>query len=78
MRNENEFTKTIYFPEKAVKIEIDPYLELADCDTYNNIWPADVNVHLEVFRPKNDWGKYMSNPMRDSKNVKSKREYEKN
>jgi hypothetical protein len=78
LRNENEFTKTIYFPEKAVKIEIDPYLELADCDTYNNIWPADVNVHLEVFPPKNDWEKYMSNPMRDSKNVKSKREYEKN
>ena len=78
LRNENEFTKTIYFPKKAVKIEIDPYLELADCDTYNNIWPADVNVHLEVFRPKNDWEKYMSNPMRDSKNVKSKREYEKN
>ena len=66
IQNEKKFTKTIYLPKKAVKIEIDPFLELADCDTYNNVWPLQVNVHLEALPQKSRWERYYSNPMREA------------
>tara|TARA_B110000008_G_scaffold48067_1_gene46675 strand:+ start:11727 stop:14006 length:2280 start_codon:yes stop_codon:yes gene_type:complete len=65
IQNENNFTKTVYFPKKAIKIEIDPFLELADCDTYNNVWPRQVEIHLEALPQKNPWENYLSNPMRN-------------
>jgi hypothetical protein len=66
IQNENNFTKTVYFPKKAIKIEIDPFLELADCDTYNNVWPRQVEIHLEALPQKNPWENYLSNPMRNA------------
>ena len=56
----------MYFPKKALKIEIDPFLELADCDTYNNVWPRQVEIHLEALPQKNPWENYLSNPMRNA------------
>ena len=67
IQNEKEFTKTVYFTKKAVKIEIDPFLELADCDTYNNTWPRQADTYLEALPKKNQWEKYFSNPMREAK-----------
>ena len=49
-----------------MKIELDPYLETADTDTYNNVWPADVNVHLEALPERSRWESWRSNPMRDA------------
>jgi hypothetical protein len=66
IQNEKNFTKTVYFPKKAIKIEIDPFLELADCDTYNNVWPRQVEIHLEALPQKNPWENYLSNPMRNA------------
>lgn len=66
IQNEKNFTKTVYFPKKAMKIEIDPFLELADCDTYNNVWPRQVEIHLEALPQKNSWENYLSNPMRNA------------
>ena len=66
IQNENNFTKTVYFPKKAIKIEIDPFLELADCDTYNNVWPRQVEIHLEALPQKDPWENYLSNPMRNA------------
>ena len=50
-----------------MKIEIDPFLELADCDTYNNTWPRQADTYLEALPKKNQWEKYFSNPMREAK-----------
>ncbi|MDG1880676.1 MAG: M1 family metallopeptidase [Schleiferiaceae bacterium] len=66
IQNEKNFTKTVYFPKKAIKIEIDPFLELADCDTYNNVWPRQVEIHLEALPQKNPWENDLSNPMRNA------------
>ena len=66
IQNEKNFTKTVYFPKKAIKIEIDPFLELADCDTYNNVWPRQVEIHLEALTQENPWENYLSNPMRNA------------
>ena len=66
IKHEESFVKTVYLPKKAVKIELDPFLETADTDTYNNIWPADVNVHLEALPERSRWESWRSNPMRDA------------
>ena len=71
IQNEKEFTKTVYFSKKAVKIEIDPFLELADCDTYNNLWPRQVEMQLEALSQKSKWGRYSSNPMRNAQSTNS-------
>ena len=66
IKHEDAFTKVVYLPKKAVKIELDPFLETADTDTYNNTWPADVHVHLEALPERSRWEQYRSNPMRDA------------
>jgi len=68
LKHEENFTKVVYLPKKAVKIELDPFLETADTDTYNNTWPADVNVHLEALPERSRWESWRSNPMRDARN----------
>ena len=66
IKHEDAFVKTVYLPKKAVKIQLDPFLELADTDVYNNAWPAQVDVHLEALPERSRWESWRSNPMRDA------------
>lgn len=66
IKHEDAFVKTVYLPKKAVKIQLDPFLELADTDVYNNAWPAHVDVHLEALPERSRWESWRSNPMRDA------------
>jgi hypothetical protein len=40
IKNETKFSKVMVFEKKAVKIELDPFYEMADTDRNNNFWPA--------------------------------------
>ena len=65
--SEQEFTKTIYLPKKAVSIELDPFKELADIDLYNNSWGLDADLHLEALPAPSGADRWRSNPMRDAR-----------
>ncbi|MCH9821888.1 MAG: M1 family metallopeptidase [Bacteroidetes bacterium] len=40
--NDKEVTKVFYFEKEVNRIELDPFLEIADTDKYNNYWPREV------------------------------------
>ena len=40
IKSETKFSKVMIFDKKAVKIELDPFYEMADTDRDNNFWPA--------------------------------------
>ena len=65
--SEQEFTKTVYLPKKAVSIELDPFKELADIDLYNNSWGLDADLHLEALPATSGADRWRSNPMRDAR-----------
>jgi hypothetical protein len=68
IQSEQEFTKTVFLPKKAVSIELDPFKELADIDLYNNSWGGDVEVHLEALPKPTGAQQWRSNPMREARN----------
>ncbi len=41
IKSETKFSKVMVFDKKAVKIELDPFYEMADTDRNNNFWPAE-------------------------------------
>lgn len=67
IKNEEEFTKTIYLPKRAVSIEVDPFLEVADIERDNNNWPQKVDHHLEAVPPRSMHERYRYNPMREAR-----------
>ena len=68
IKNEQEFTKTIYLPKKAVSIELDPLHEVADIDRTNNGWGISADEYLEALPKPTGAERWRSNPMRDARN----------
>ena len=68
IKNEQEFTKTIYLPKKAVSIELDPLHEVADIDRTNNGWGISADEYLEALLKPTGAERWRSNPMRDARN----------
>jgi hypothetical protein len=68
IQSEQEFTKTVFLPKKAVSIDLDPFRELADIDLYNNVWGGDADLHLEALPKPTGTQLWRSNPMRDARN----------
>ena len=68
IKNEQEFTKTIYLPKKAVSIELDPLHEVADIDRTNNGWGISADDYLEALPKPTGADRWRSNPMRDARN----------
>ncbi len=40
--NDKEVTKVFHFEKEVKKIELDPFLEIADIEKFNNYWPREV------------------------------------
>ena len=68
IKDEQEFTKTIYLPKKAVSIELDPFHEVADIDRSNNGWGTSADEYLEALPKPTGADRWRSNPMRDARN----------
>ena len=68
IKNEQEFTKTIYLPKKAVSIELDPLHEVPDIDRTNNRWGISADDYLEALPKPTGADRWRSNPMRDARN----------
>jgi len=68
IKNEQEFTKTIYLPKKAISIELDPFHEVADIDRSNNGWGISADEYLEALPKPTGADRWRSNPMRDARN----------
>ena len=68
--NENIITycKVFGFNKEVTKIVLDPYLETADTDLNNNVWPRSyAPSRFEVFKHKNRRDRPDQNPMKESK-----------
>jgi len=62
--NNLETSKVFRFDSRVTSIELDPYLETADCDMGNNYWPSRKEENrFELFKRSTSWSP--SNPMRN-------------
>ena len=63
LRNYN-ISKIFSFDKEVKTVVMDPFLETADTDTYNNSWPRSPKPsRFELFKEDHK----SSNPMRDAK-----------
>jgi hypothetical protein len=63
-RNNLKTSKVFRFDNRVVSVTLDPYLETADCDTENNLWPLRIKENrFELYKRSSGWSP--SNPMRD-------------
>jgi hypothetical protein len=52
-QNNEEVTKVFFFEKEVVAVQLDPHLETADTDTYNNSWPRKMEQSkFELFKQK--------------------------
>ena len=52
-RNAKKVTKLLVRDKKIVKVTADPYHEIADADTSNNVWPQEIKQsRVELFKSK--------------------------
>ena len=66
LRNEEEFTKVFFFDKKVNKILLDPFLETADIDMQNNVWPSvSEPSRFEIYKYNSS---RPSNPMKKANN----------
>lgn len=57
--NDQEISKVFIFKKEVSSIELDPFLETADCEMEDNFWPRkQVPSRFDIFEEKNGWGKY--------------------
>lgn len=77
--NHDEVAKTFFFKKELVKVELDPWLEVADTDRSDNQWPPKVELSkFKLYEQKvNRWGvnPNQENPMQREKrnqNLKEK------
>lgn len=55
--NDKEISKVFYFKKEVIQIELDPFLETADCDMENNNWPRKaIPSKFDIFEQKGGWG----------------------
>ena len=65
-RNNMETSKVFRFEKKVVQVSLDPYLETADCDMGNNLWPPRIEQNrFELFKSSSSRRGSSSNPMQD-------------
>jgi len=58
-RNDKEVTKVFFFEKEVGSIELDPFLETADCELEDNHWPRkQVPSRFDLFEEKKGWGRY--------------------
>ena len=57
-RNNYDVTKVFPLAKEVIKVEVDPHLETADTEIYNNHWPRMVQpTRFELYtRPSYGWG----------------------
>jgi hypothetical protein len=65
-RNNLETSKVFVFNKDVVSVELDPYLETADCDLSNNHWPAKIiPSRFELYKSRS---RSRPNPMQEAGN----------
>jgi len=68
--NGQEVTKVFHFEKELKKVELDPYLEIADTDKYNNYWPREVlPTRFELYK-SNGRRNRGENPMQRERRAK--------
>ena len=71
-KNKNRVRKVFPRSKKVVKVELDPYLELADVDVSNNVYPPqEASSRFDLF--KNKRKKTYENPMQRAKRAEKLR-----
>ena len=54
IQNELRFKKVFVFEKEVVKVELDPFLETADTDLEDNVWPEERKAsRFEIYRSRN-------------------------
>ena len=67
-KNSSEITKVFAFDKEVVLIELDPFLETADTDRFNNYWPPKMEPSkFELYKYRNRRDREDSNPMKKKK-----------
>ncbi len=68
-QNNEKITKVFFFEKVVSQITLDPYLETADTETYNNNYPRKMEASRFLQHKKPYWRTHGggSNPMRDAK-----------
>ena len=67
-KNSSEITKVFAFDKEVVLIELDPFLETADTDRFNNYWPPKMEPSkFELYKYRNRRDREDSNPMKRKK-----------
>lgn len=72
-KNNENITKVFFFEKKVASVNLDPYLETADTEVYNNNYPRQlIPTRFEQYK-KPYWRTHGggSNPMRDAKKKKN-------
>lgn len=55
LRNNTNVSKVFNFDNRVTKITVDPYLETADTDVDNNVWPKEIApTRFEIYKSKNN------------------------
>ncbi|MCB0400524.1 MAG: M1 family metallopeptidase [Flavobacteriales bacterium] len=77
-KNHENVTKVFFFKKEVESIEMDPWLETADTEMYNNNWPRKAQLSkFQLYKQRNyGWGADgRENPMqRDKRNEELKKE----
>jgi len=78
-KNPETVAKLVISPKELVRVTLDPYLEIADAELTNNVWPPEMKPKTfqlqaggEGFRRNRGGGG--SNPMRDAREAEKKRQ----
>ena len=67
-KNSSEITKVFAFDKEVVLIELDPFLETADTDRFNNFWPPKMEPSkFELYKYRNRRDREDFNPMKKKK-----------
>ena len=67
-KNSSEITKVFAFDKEVILIELDPFLETADTDRFNNYWPPKMEPSkFELYKYRNRRDREDSNPMKKKK-----------
>ena len=67
-KNSLEITKVFAFDKEVILIELDPFLETADTDRFNNYWPPKMEPSkFELYKYRNRRDREDSNPMKKKK-----------
>ena len=58
-RNDEQVSKVFFFKKEVDKVELDPFLETADCELEDNFWPRKkVPTRFDIFEEKKGKGNY--------------------